>query len=85
MEPQERNGSWVWVTPAQDTGSARGAKLWGPGFSDDTADSESLKGERAEKTSREERLFAGEKTLKGNTPGTLEPEKRFRGPGGENR
>jgi hypothetical protein len=34
---------------------------------------------REQQASREVRLFEGRKTLEGGIPGTLEPEKRFRG------
>jgi hypothetical protein len=35
--------------------------------------------QESRKASRGDRLFEGRKTLKGEIPGTLEPEKRFRG------
>jgi hypothetical protein len=68
VKPQERNGPWVWVTAAQETGSARGAKLWSLRLSDDTADSGSRKGKRAERASREEPALCRGQNSEGENP-----------------
>lgn len=47
MEPQERNGSCVCLTTAQETGSSKGARLWSPGQVGIPAESNVYKDRRA--------------------------------------
>jgi hypothetical protein len=68
VKPQERNGPWVWVTAAQETGSAKGAKLWSLRLSDDTADSESVKGRRAERALKEAPALCRGQNSEGENP-----------------